>query len=184
MRNVAAGTFPLRSPQRRGASRSFIVAGTLATLSVSLTACGGGTPTSPTVGSTSSVSAPTLLSPINGGYVQQNDAATNCRYDPFYGYGFVVTFAWTAPGGKTAIDSYDIELKHPDASVPLLAQRVQATKYLYVACNIVVGQQGWQWKVRARTSDGRESQWSAPFYLNFTDCRLSSGLHCAEQPPQ
>lgn len=166
------------------AGRVALAACTLAAVTITLIGCGGDTPTSPTVGSTSSVSAPTLASPINGGYVQQNDPATNCRYDPVYGYGFVLTFAWAAPAGKIAIDSYDIELKHPDASVPLLAQRVRSTKYLYVACNIVVGQQGWQWKVRARTSDGRASEWSAPFYLNFTDCRLSSGLHCAEQPPQ
>ena len=184
MRNVAAATFPLRSAQRRGASRSFIVACTLAALSVSLTACGGGTPTSPTVGSTSSVSAPTLVSPINGGYVQQNDPATDCRYDPFYGYGFVLTFAWAAPAGKIAIDSYDIELKHPDASVPLLAQRVQATKYP------IRRMQHRRWAARLAMEGPRQNlrrsrkSVERPLLPKFHRCRLSSGLHCAEQPPQ
>lgn len=173
---------------------------TVATLSlcVSLIGCGGGTPTSPTPGSGptmpaptptpgggSTVSAPTLVSPINGGYVQQNDPATNCRYDPVYGYGFMATFVWTAPSVAGGIESYEIELKHPSASIPVFTQRVQTTRYQYIGCNWVAGDtQGWQWKVRARTVDGREGQWSAPYYLNFTDCRLENGLRCAEQPPR
>src|SRR5512138_1593000 len=67
----------------------------------------------------------------------------------------------------------------------ILAQRVPATRYLYIACNVAAGYtQGWQWKVRARTSDGREGELSAPYYMNFTECRLTSGLRCGEQPAQ
>jgi hypothetical protein len=151
----------------------------------SVIGCGGGTPTSPTQSDGSLVPAPTLVSPTNGGYVQQNDPATNCRYDPVYGYGVTVTFMWTAPVVASGIESYDIEFKHPDASVPVFTQRVQTTKYLYIGCGFVAGStQGWQWRVRARTSDGREGKWSDPYYLNFTDCRLANGLRCAEQPPR
>jgi hypothetical protein len=187
MRNLAVGIVPLGS--LRVSFGSFIVACTLATLFVSLTGCGGRTPTSPTVAPTPSSGptspTPTLVSPINGGYVQQNDPATNCRYDPVYGYGFMATFIWTAPAGTGDINSYDIELKHPDASVPVFSQRLQATRYPYIGCNWVAGStQGWQWKVRANTSDGRQGEWSKPYYLNFTECRLVNGLRCAEQPPQ
>ena len=147
-----------------------------AILFATFSACGG--PTSPTP-----LSAPSLVSPINGGYVQQNDPATKCRYDPVYGYGFMVTFEWRASTPAKAVSSYEIQLKNSYASIPLLEQPVRGTRYDYVACNIAIDGDGWQWKVRARTSDGRESEWSTPYYLNFTSCRLANGLHCAEQPP-
>jgi hypothetical protein len=151
-----------------------------------VTGCGSGTPASPSATPLPTPSlTPTLVSPVNGGYVQQNDAATNCRYDPVYGYGFVVTFEWLAPTTIESVSAYDIELKNMNASVPLLAQQVYGgTRYTYVACNIVTDGDGWQWKVRARTSDGQATQWSAPYHLHFTGCRLANGLLCAEQPPE
>jgi hypothetical protein len=193
-----------RKTRLHAPSRSFVakLVGPITALSIALAGCGGGTPTSPTVnptpgsgtptpapgpssGGAATLPAPTLVSPINGGYVQQNDPATTCRYDPVYGYGFVVTFVWGPPAGVTSIESYEVQLKHPYASVPLLDERVAATKYTYVACSVVPGdEQGWQWKVRARSVDGRESDWSQAYFLNFTNCRLANGLRCAEQPPQ
>lgn len=153
-----------------------------AALAFTLTGCRGKTPTAPTIGPPPTA-VPVLVSPINGGYVQQNDPATNCRYDPFYGYGFRVTFEWTAVTA-TGFDSYEIQLKHPNASVAALQQQVRSTRYEYIACNLVAGdEQGWQWMVRARSADGRAGEWSAPYFLNFTNCRLTNGLRCAQQPP-
>ena len=68
-----------------------------AAVSIALIGCGGGTPTSPTTspapaGGATTANGPVLMSPINGRYVQQNDPATNCRYDPVYGYGIKVAF--------------------------------------------------------------------------------------------
>jgi hypothetical protein len=178
LRNLAAETAALCNS--RAPLGSLIGACALATLFVSFTGCGGGTPTSPTAASTSS-STPTLISPINGGYVQQNDPATNCRYDPVYGYGFQVTFEWGAVNGATA---YQIQLMGPYASVAALDARTTTTRYMHRACGFVAGtEQGWQWKVRAIRPDGSEGTWSAPFYLNFTPCQLSNGLRCAQQPP-
>src|SRR5688572_5201969 len=124
-----------------------------AALAVSLTACGGGTPaspsptpTNPVIPGSGTVAGLTLVWPINGGYVQQNDAGIGCRYDPFFGYGFKVPFEWTPVAGAS---HYDIELKNEYASIPLLAQRVAGPRYDYFACSIVIDGDGWRWKVRA-----------------------------------
>jgi hypothetical protein len=123
---------------------------------------------------------PTLVSPVNGGYVQQNDPETGCRYDPVLGHGFMVTFEWT---GVRDFDTYEVQLKHMYASVPLISQRVKATRYHHLACGVVAGDDsGWEWRVRAIGADGREREWSERYFLNFTRCQLSNGLRCGSEP--
>jgi hypothetical protein len=169
--------------RRFGSSKGLWSIAPAVLLCMLMAACGGGgTPTSPTsAGGTSGTSAqvPLLLSPTNGGFVQQNDPQTECRNDPVYGYGFRVLFEWRAVNGY---NTYQLQLKNLNASVPLLDTTVSGTRFDYRACAVLPGfADGWQWKVRAARS-GVETEWSQPFFLNFTSCRLLDGRMCGEQP--
>lgn len=144
----------------------------LGVMSFTLATCGG-SPTAP------SSATPTLVSPVNGGYVQQNDPSNGCAYDPYYGHGFRVAFAWTTVAGASA---YRLEMQHQNASVPILNEVVRGKTYEFRACSKVAGfDDGWQWRVRAIAADGHEGNWSEPRFLNFLPCRLNDGYGCTEQ---
>jgi len=123
---------------------------------------------------------PGLVSPVSGSFVLQNDSQSGCRNDPVLGYGFRILFEWTrVPSAR----SYQLQMKHVRAEKSLLDTEVLATRYDYQACSIVVNfEPGWQWKVRAIGADGRLGDWTIPNDLNFTRCRLASGLECGQDP--
>jgi hypothetical protein len=129
-------------------------------------------------GALPSGSAPTLLLPHQNAYIRQNDPATGCPNDPFWGHGFQVTFEWTPVQGASA---YRVYMKHPQASVPILDERVTTASHTFKRCTTVIGSsEGWEWRVLAIGKSDVHSEWSAPRVLNFTECRIGE-VFCASE---
>lgn len=138
-----------------------VVSSAIVLMIASAVSCADG-PTTPTV----TASVPTLLEPQSQAFVKQNDPATGCRQDPVWGYGYQVTFSWTAVRGATG---YRIFIMHPQAFAPLVDEIVSSTQYERRRCTEILGvEQGWQWKVRGVLSGGQEGDWSEVRTINFT----------------
>jgi hypothetical protein len=128
--------------------------------------CAAGCSDSPATTPTATASVPILLEPQSQAFVKQNDPATGCRQDPVWGFGYQVTFTWTAVRGATG---YRIFIIHPQAFAPLVDEIVSGTQYDRRRCTEILGfESGWQWKVRAVLPSGQEGDWSETRTINFT----------------
>jgi hypothetical protein len=150
------------STSSSGWATSALVVSAVALMIASAVGCAD----SPTATPTATTSVPILLEPHSQAFVKQNDPATGCRQDPVWGFGYQVTFTWTAVRGATG---YRFFMMHPQAFAPLVDEIVTGTQYDRRRCTEILGHEsGWQWKVRAVFPSGQESDWSETRTINFT----------------
>ena len=130
-------------------------------------------------------SAPSLLTPINGAAVPQNNPNIGCSFTPFRGYGLQVHFDWENSVSSDGIAGYDIVARFQGTAIPIVQTFVSASEYTYTNCNSFVADQNlnnWQWQVRAKSNAGVYGPWSDTGVFNFAPCRLSDGSACSVQP--
>ena len=110
--------------------------------------------------------APTLLSPAENARIQQNNPATGCPPNPVLGYGFRIHFAWTPAISVKQVSGYELFAGYPGA-VPLVDAVVPDTGHTINVCGSASSLDGWQWRVRARYSDGTAGPWSTTGTFGF-----------------
>lgn len=118
-----------------------------------------------------------LVSPAQNASVPQNNPDIGCPFHQTAGYGVSITFEWSdaGPSGGT----YELFVKHPTATIPLVNARVSATRHVERSCNSFVADRnlnGWEWKVTAVDPSGRRRE-SATGVFHFAPCRIG-GVPC------
>ncbi len=158
----------------------FILAPGVVTFGMLLGACGGSA-TSPTA---SSPVPPLPVSPSNNAVIAQNNPASGCPpriSDPALGSGASVEYRWGASSLPTGVAGYELYAIHVGSPTPLIDTVVPTTQYTETICDGVIADfnlTNWQWRVRAKDTQGQFTDWSAWATFQFASCRLSDGTPC------
>lgn len=133
------------------------------------------------------VGVPEPLIPLNGTRIVQNNPDIDCSFDANRGFGFQIQFDWADVTAKDGVAGYELFVKQQGADLPLINnQFVEGSEFTFLACNDFVTDgnlQGWEWRVRARDSEGRVGDYSPTQTFEFEPCRLSEGEVCNAPPP-
>jgi hypothetical protein len=143
----------------------------------------GDRPTAPTAsGKTAltptSAESPTTGVPQGSDVVVQNDSSIGCPFDVNRGYGFALSFSWTAIDGATA---YHVFSQHAGAQYPAVDTTVDEPSYGEIKCQAFVidgNLNDWTWKVRPEFRSGEFGDWSPTHSYSFAPCRVS-GRPCS-----
>ena len=122
-----------------------------------LTAC---SPPSAPVQEEPGLHPPTLLRPIEGATIHQNDPTTGCYLAPESGYGHQIAFDWSE---VSAASSYHIYAIGSNATFPIIDTIVVASRWFHRSCGYVIdsNRKGWKWRVASVGADGSVGPWSA-----------------------
>ncbi|MEN8145294.1 MAG: hypothetical protein ABFS14_10130 [Gemmatimonadota bacterium] len=136
-------------------------------------------------GDTEPPCAPTLLEPIEGQLIPQNNPATGCPVHPFRGQGIRILFDWTDSLSPVEIAGYELYARHAGSTLPIENRFVAASEFDSSRCSFVIDSNllNWEWKVRGRDVEGRYGPWSEIGEFGFEPCRLENGLPCSPREP-
>jgi hypothetical protein len=128
-----------------------------------------------------------LVSPTNNAMISQNNPAIGCSTSTAttYGLGFQVQFNWMTPSLPNGIASYEIHADRSGAPLPMVDAVVSSPNFTFTSCNAFVDDAnllGWEWRVRAKDTQGQFADWSPWASFQFSPCRLSSGGYCSPPP--
>lgn len=146
-------------------------------------------PTAPAAGGDrqASVTPPandlTLLVPIDGALIRQNDPDIGCQPHPHRGYGFRIRFDWTDGSGD--VGGYHLYVHKRGAEFPMLNTYVDRSEFTGTWCNSFVIDRNlpdWDWRVRPLFADGTEGEWTPVATFGFAACRLDDGRACNAPP--
>lgn len=121
----------------------------------------------------------TLIMPIGGTEIRQNDPTISCPAHYDRGYGFQLRFAWTAHPSAVR---YRLFAMHRGAVYPILNLTVAGTEYTDRRCNSFVidrNLDNWEWLVEALDGVGNLIESSAVGQFRFAPCRLANGRPCS-----
>lgn len=127
--------------------------------------------------------APTLLTPLLGARIPQNDPSTGCSLlpnDERRGFGYKTDFDWANVSGAT---QYRIEVTRQGQPSGLTFV-VNQSDYLLVRCNVFwIDSQltGHSWRVQA-FANGVWGDFSEPRSFELLPCRLPDGTPCGTGP--
>jgi hypothetical protein len=111
------------------------------------TACSSGN--SPTA-APAQLASPTLLTPVSGAVIAQNDSTIGCPFSADHGYGFAIDFAWSPVPGAAY---YTGRVYHPNATQDAWGIGGLPTPHFrLLACNAYVidaNARDWRWTVTA-----------------------------------
>lgn len=113
--------------------------------------------------------------------VPQDDASTGCPAHGTRGYGFQVTFSWSARLLQS-VGQYRLRVGHGVAATPALDVTLIDDHYRWSDCNAFVADgnlTGWQWQVSALDLVNNVIAISEPRPLQFVPCRLADGSACS-----
>ena len=132
-------------------------------------------------GDTEPPCAPTLLEPIDGALIPQNNPASGCPAGTFGGQGTQILFDWTDSLSPVDIAGYELYAHHVGSTYPIENRFVPASEFERNSCGFVIDRNldNWEWKVRARDVQGQFGPWSEIGEFGFEPCRLDSGQACA-----
>jgi len=126
--------------------------------------------------------APTLLSPVEGAIITQNNPATGCPLTSGRGYGLRIDFDWTDSTSDNGIAGYELFVKKASATLPLTDVFVPSSLFTFIQCASFATDEnltGWQWRVRAEDTLGNFSAWTPDRTFQFAPCRLADGSVCS-----
>jgi hypothetical protein len=133
------------------------------------------------------VGTPALLLPLNGAHIVQNDPDVDCSPDANRGRGYQIVFDWTDVTARDGVAGYELFATKQGAPLPLIDNEfVEGSQFTFVACNGFVTDedlQGWEWRVRARDSEGRVGDYSPTRTFEFDPCRVAEGVACTAPAP-
>jgi probable HAF family extracellular repeat protein len=112
--------------------------------------------------------------------VPQDDASTGCPAHGTRGYGFQVTFSWSARLLQN-VGQYRLVVSHGAATTPALDVTLTEDRYWWPDCNAFVADSnltGWHWRVSALDFMNNVIAISEPRPLQFLPCRLADGSAC------
>jgi hypothetical protein len=124
----------------------------------------------------------TLLSPLAGARIRQNDAALGCPSHPFRGSGFAIAFDWLDAAPETGVAEYHLFVKHAGSRYPWIDGHMAASENVGINCNAFVidpNLHDWYWLVEALDSVGTVVAASDTGRFSFEPCRLGSGAACS-----
>lgn len=131
------------------------------------------------------IAVPTLLAPVGGAKILQNDPNIGCSFAPYRGYGFKIEFDWSDASAPSGIGAYELYVTHKGSLFPLIDNQVVATsQYTFRSCSsFTYALDGWQWRVRAWDTKGNYSDWTPVGEFGFTACVLADGSLCRTDQP-
>jgi len=109
----------------------------------------GQSPTAPPVQLTN----PTLLTPVSGAVIPQNDSTIGCPFSADHGYGFAIEFTWSPVAGAAY---YTGRVYHPGATQDAWGIGGVTPHFRLLVCNSYVidaNARDWRWTVAAVDSD-------------------------------
>jgi len=127
---------------------------------------------------------PELVAPINGAVIEQNNPNIGCTLssEPTRGFGFQILFDWTDVAADVGVAGYELLAQHEGAALPIVNTFVQgASQYTLTSCNSFVQDAvltGWQWRVRAKDTNGNVGPWTEMGAFVFAPCRLTDESEC------
>jgi len=131
-----------------------------------------------------------LIAPAANAVIVQNDPAlaticTNAGQNATSGYGFRVTFDWSAYRPAKKVAFYTVELRHGSSSPISLDTAGQETTLDYIACNnfvIDTNLSNWTWNVIVQGT-GKLVQDPEHRPIHFGACRLPDNSVCNAPAP-
>ena len=132
-------------------------------------------------GDTEPPCTPTLLEPIDGQLIPQNNPATQCPAHAYRGQGMRFLFDWTDSLSPVEIAGYELYAHHVGATYPIESRFVTESEFEKISCSFVIDRNllDWEWKVRARDIYGRFGPWSEMGDFGFEPCWLANGQACS-----
>jgi len=116
---------------------------------------------------------PTLLLPLNGALIPQNNPNIGCTLssEPTRGFGFQIVFDWTDATSPAGIAGYELFAKQNGADLPIVNTFVEDANLA-----------GWEWRVRAKDNAGIFSDFVTGTF-GFEPCRLPDESACRAPSP-
>lgn len=125
-----------------------------------------------------------LVSPVAGARVAQNDPSIGCPAHPARGYGFRLVLDWDDVQHSSGIERYEVFAQHQGSLYPIADTPTNHSQFVHLSCNGFVidsNLDDWQWRVRAVAGDGTIGPWSEGEFA-FEPCRLAAGGPCFAPP--
>lgn len=131
-------------------------------------------------------SQPTLLMPINGALIPQNDPTTGCPFDPAGGHGHRIVFDWTDAQARNGIAGYELVCARSSVEnpLPIIETFVEVSELTQASCGFIIDRNldNWVWRVRAMDTQSVFGEWSEVGVFGFEPCRLDDGGVCWAPP--
>jgi predicted small lipoprotein YifL len=132
--------------------------------------------------SMSPVASVTLVAPLDGAEVGQNDSTLACEAHQFRGRGFAIHFDWDDTDPELGVAGYHLYVKHQTSVYPLINTVLDMSELAAVYCNSFVIDRNaldWYWFVQALDDWGNIMAESGVRWFSFAPCRLPNGNPCS-----
>lgn len=124
----------------------------------------------------------TLLQPVDGVRLVQNDSTLGCPAHEYRGYGFRWHFVWNSADATANVGAYRLYVRHAGSIYPAVDGVVADTALSIVECNAFVidaNADDWYWFVQGLDSRGTIVAASDSGWFGFEPCRLANGERCS-----
>ena len=128
----------------------------------------------------------TLVYPVNGVRIVQNDSTIGCAAHEYRGYGFEIRFDWTDAAAASGVSRYYLWVKHRGSQYPSVSRYVTGSEFTDLNCNGFVIDRNldrWEWKVSALDAAGNVIAESEVADFGFAPCRHSTERMCSAPGP-